>query len=1283
MGGVELARIMAPIAGVVAKPLSEKIQSKLNPNQLEKALNHAIKSSSQLGEDLFERCEPDGINGVGSFLEKFFKDVVIDEFQKFLDTSNTPNKDYLVLAFQGMAKENDNIKKINEKLVKPWINELIDTFVSGTYTYLKFPLAKDNYLNKLADRLSKLHFVGMRVAVSENNASERLEKIFVMPDVAESVSKSQLSKQLELDFYLSADISRRQAELLQAQQEKALLLQEQSETRNPFPAQNLLDQSKSKGNKIVLLGTPGSGKTTLMNYLALKIAQRKLADLGLAQNTINQKSIPIFIRIRELAQLKHLDILEYIQEYAAKNLQVTDLPNGCFKHWLEQGEVVILLDGLDEVAQENQQVKIVEHIASFLKEFHRNQVIITSRPAGYERGYFRVDDFPHYEIQAFDDPKIERFISQWYDSRCDDKREAARQKTNLQEAIERQDRIKLLARNPLLLTIIALINRVGAELPRERYKLYESAVETLLTAWDAGKGDGKDKELSYRLPLEYLKPRDFKPLMQEIAFWIHGKGSTGDKEGGTLINQDDLIKQLTHCILRRYKRKNIELYEAEGEAKSFLGYIRERAGLLDVQGKNCYAFVHKTFQEYLAAEDIDYRHRNDDSFKVVLDSIGEHLHDPHWREVLLLLVAKQEPKKAARAIRKILHSDSPYEKWLHRDLFFAADCLAEDPIDLQLADDDPSQEILEKLVELEVSNSPVVISKIHGQVFETICSLHETEFTDDVLRLLKKNESSINKVRFQRYRAALGQEQAAIEQLLQLLKDPNSDVRSGAAFALGEIKSEAAIPGSIKLLEHEDPDVRNTAALALREIKSDAAIPELIKLLEHEDPDVRRDTAYVLEKIKSEAAIPGLIQLLKDETSSVRITAASALGEIKSEVAIPGLIQLLEHEDSSVRITAASALGEIKSEVAIPGLIQLLEHEASDVRSGAAYALGEIKSEAAIPGLIQLLEDETSDVRSGAAYALGEIKSEAAIPGLIQLLKDETSDVRSGAAYALGEIKSEAAIPGLIQLLEDEDPDVRSDAAYALGEIKSEAAIPGLIQLLEYEDPDVRSGAADVLGEIEFLFLKDKVFDVRDSAASALGEIKSEAAIPGLIQLLEHEDPDVRDSAADVLISIKSEAAIPGLIQLLEHEDSSVRLYAAFALISIKSEAAIPELIQLLEDEDSFVRFRAASALGEIKSEAAIPGLIQLLEDEDSDVRYSVASALGEIKSEAAIPGLIQLLEDENSSVRDSAALALGNLGNASDKVVVALEKWLEEQEDSEYKKYGITALWNLVVGAS
>ncbi|MEB3340910.1 hypothetical protein [Okeania sp.] len=63
----------------------------------------------------------------------------------------------------------------------------------------------------------------------------------------------------------------------------------------------------------------------------------------------------------------------------------------------------------------------------------------------------------------------------------------------------------------------------------------------------------------------------------------------------------------------------------------------------------------------------------------MLGCIRKYLHDSHWEEVLLLLIAEQKPKKVAKAMREILRRGSEYEEWLHRDLLFAGSCLAEEP----------------------------------------------------------------------------------------------------------------------------------------------------------------------------------------------------------------------------------------------------------------------------------------------------------------------------------------------------------------------------------------------------------------------------------------------------------------------------------------------------------------------------------------------------------------------------------------------------------------------------
>jgi predicted NACHT family NTPase len=143
-------------------------------------------------------------------------------------------------------------------------------------------------------------------------------------------------------------------------------------------------------------------------------------------------------------------------------------------------------------------------------------------------------------------------------------------------------------------------------------------VKTLLTNWDAG------KELNYKLPCEYLHHDDVERLMQQLAYWIHTQGGTGDKEGGTLIDKEELIKQLKEFIA---EEKSIKPHQAKAEAERFVAHIQERAGLLNEQGQDCYAFVHKTFQEYLAAQEIKDRQEGDGD-EVVLEHIEKYLHIP-------------------------------------------------------------------------------------------------------------------------------------------------------------------------------------------------------------------------------------------------------------------------------------------------------------------------------------------------------------------------------------------------------------------------------------------------------------------------------------------------------------------------------------------------------------------------------------------------------------------------------------------------------------------------------
>ncbi|BAY47656.1 hypothetical protein SAMD00079811_52750 [Scytonema sp. HK-05] len=827
----------------VAEAIIKKVNSQLNPTELEKALRDGMTAamkqydsydSQRHDKALFYYCDD---KQTTDFLSEVFKySGVQEELEKPLLKNNAeaPYPLHLIEAFKRVA-ENQKIK-LNEAGIEPWVNKFVEVYFQKTDAYLKYQITKTNYLNQLISYSNKVYFLGINVRGTEDEKSEQLENIFVMPDVVEEVQPSQIKAEFERKLLLTDEAETlrfglgkrkdRQAELIDEQRQR---VQWESRSEKKFSAQQLLSEITSP--KFVLLGAPGSGKTTLMSYFAVMLAQKKAQTLGLAPDT---DFLPILIRLRDLSRHGNISILEYINQFARNHLSVKKLPPGFFEYWLEDGRALILLDGLDEVAETAKRYEVVQRIELFLKQFQQNRAIITSRPAGYRRDFFRTEDFPHYQLQSFDDAKIEEFINRWYDSRVLDKIEAQRRKDSLRKALSENDRIQLLARNPLLLTIIALIHRYQAFLPRERYKLYENAVETLLKSWDA------NKEFTNHSVFKYLQLNDdLQPLLETLAYWIHTQGSTGDKEGGTLIDRDELIEQLSGNIK---KLKQIERYQAKEEAIRFVDFIRDRTGLLNEQGQDCYAFVHKTFQEYLCAQEIIYQGENEDDFGIVLNHIKEHLHDQHWREVLLLLIAQQRPKKAAQAIRAILDQNSDYEQWLHRDLLFAGNCLAENPKDLKVADEQLPQQILQALVELQTSDSPQVTSKIRSQIFQTLCSLNETAFETQALQLLKDRAEyidKIDKVELQEYRAALGEKEAAIDTLLALLKDEDSDVRYSAADALGNLGkgSEVVVQGLLALLNDEDSDVRDSAADALGKLGkgSEVVVQGLLALLKHED----------------------------------------------------------------------------------------------------------------------------------------------------------------------------------------------------------------------------------------------------------------------------------------------------------------------------------------------------------------------------------------------------------------------------------------------------------------
>ncbi|PAX60174.1 HEAT repeat domain-containing protein [Brunnivagina elsteri] len=427
------------------------------------------------------------------------------------------------------------------------------------------------------------------------------------------------------------------------------------------PIRSVIDiiNEKLNRNYLVILGDPGAGKSTLLQFLTLNWAESKLT------NYFNQ-AIPILIELRTYARQfnenRCNNFLGYLHDVSGRICHLNQLK---LHDELKKGNALVMFDGLDEVFNPTQREDIINDIIRFTDEYPDVQVIVTSRVIGYKDERFRNSKFRHLMLQDFDDEQIQDFINRWHQLTFNDKTDAADKKARLERGIERSKAIKELAGNPLLLTMMAILNR-HRELPRDRSTLYEKASEVLLQQWDAERNLTNVKMSRFSIDLN-----DKQAMLREVAYHMQAneKGLTGN-----LINGNDL-QQIFQGYLETIGNTKLDAREA---AKVLIEELRQRNFILCHAGDNYYAFVHRTFLEYFCAE--AFRELFESKKELTLEQLktevfGQHWHDESWHEVLRLIAGVINVKFVAEIIDYLMGIDGEGKKF--SNLFLAAGCLAE------------------------------------------------------------------------------------------------------------------------------------------------------------------------------------------------------------------------------------------------------------------------------------------------------------------------------------------------------------------------------------------------------------------------------------------------------------------------------------------------------------------------------------------------------------------------------------------------------------------------------
>ncbi|MEH2228397.1 MAG: NACHT domain-containing NTPase, partial [Nostoc sp.] len=426
------------------------------------------------------------------------------------------------------------------------------------------------------------------------------------------------------------------------------------------PIRSVLDvvNKKQDYKYIVILGDPGSGKSTLLQFLALNWAESPL-------DNVISLPIPLLIELRTYMRRREdkecNNFLEFFHQCSGAVHHLNQLE---LDKQLKAGNALVMFDGLDEVFDPGKREDVITDIHRFTNDYPDVQVIVTSRIIGYKPQRLLNAEFRHFILQDLDSEQIQDFIYRWHELTFTDAVDKVRKRERLQRGIEASKSIAELAGNPLLLTMMAILNR-NQELPRDRATLYDQASRVLLHQWDVERALTEDK----RLDPKTIDYKDKQAMLRQVAYLMQ----TGEKGlAGNLINENDLVKVLTDYL------KTIEFDKPREAARVMINQLRTRNFMLCFLGADYYAFMHRTFLEYFCAWEFVWQFKETQTLSIEElknEVFGKHWQDESWHEVLLLIAGMIEAKFVGEILDYLMEQDGEEEKFVN--LFLAAKCLVE------------------------------------------------------------------------------------------------------------------------------------------------------------------------------------------------------------------------------------------------------------------------------------------------------------------------------------------------------------------------------------------------------------------------------------------------------------------------------------------------------------------------------------------------------------------------------------------------------------------------------
>ncbi|UFQ18142.1 MULTISPECIES: NACHT domain-containing protein [Streptomyces] len=411
-----------------------------------------------------------------------------------------------------------------------------------------------------------------------------------------------------------------------------------------------VEQALAGGHRLMLRGAAGSGKSTLVQWLALNAARQsfgpELADWN--------RCVPFVLRLRSFRLPEALPMPEDFLTTSGVPLRA---PEGWVQDMLDSGRALVLVDGVDEVPAKLRN-RTESWLRSLIAAFPHARYVVTTRPSAVPEDWPPGQGFTAYTLLPMERDEVRAFIAHWHDTA---RRECAapgeqdvlhRYESGLVEAVTTRRDLGRLATNPLMCALLCALHRDRRmHLPRARKELYDAALDLLLIRRDTEREVTSVEGVS-------LSRDEQTALLQRLAYWMI-------RNGQAEADRQDAVAMLDEWLAA------MPQVRAQGDAEQVFTHLLIRSGLLREPVPGSVGFVHRTFQDYLGAKAaVEAR-----DFGVLV----RNAHDDQWDDVVRMAVGHARVEERTRLLRQLLRRAEKVRRHRERLVLLAAASLEHAP----------------------------------------------------------------------------------------------------------------------------------------------------------------------------------------------------------------------------------------------------------------------------------------------------------------------------------------------------------------------------------------------------------------------------------------------------------------------------------------------------------------------------------------------------------------------------------------------------------------------------